>query len=74
MGVTDTSGASGLSELPGAAQAPADPVDAPWHRFRRGAVAGDFLLDQLEWLAGERYLLDSAADLQQRLMRIKNYF
>lgn len=69
MGVTDTSSASGPSELPGAAQAPADPVDAPWHRFPRGAFAGDFLHDQLEWLAGERFLLDSSADLQQRLMR-----
>jgi exodeoxyribonuclease V beta subunit len=38
-----------------------------WHRFPRGALAGDFLHDQLEWLAGERFDLDRAPDLQQRL-------
>ncbi|MGA1286277.1 MAG: UvrD-helicase domain-containing protein, partial [Rubrivivax sp.] len=42
---------------------------APWHRFPRGAHAGDFLHDQLEWLAGEAFALDRSAELQQRLAR-----
>ena len=39
----------------------------PWHRVPRGAHAGDFLHDQLEWLAGEGFALDTSAELQQRL-------
>ncbi len=41
----------------------------PWHRFPRGALAGNFLHDQLEWLAAEGFALDGSADLQQRLLR-----
>lgn len=41
----------------------------PWHAFARGAQAGNFLHDQLEWLAGERFALDACPDLQQRLLR-----
>ena len=33
----------------------------PWHRFPRGAVVGNFLHDQLEWLAGEGFALGAAA-------------
>jgi exodeoxyribonuclease V beta subunit len=47
----------------------ARPAAQPWHRFPRGAVAGNFLHDQLEWLAGEQFALDSSAALQQRLLR-----
>jgi exodeoxyribonuclease V beta subunit len=38
-------------------QADAAPGDAaaPWHRFPRGALAGDFLHRQLEWLADEGF-------------------
>jgi exodeoxyribonuclease V beta subunit len=47
--------------------------DAPWHRFPRGSVPGNFLHDQLEWLAGEgfRCILDSATEtrLAQRIVR-----
>lgn len=32
----------------------------PWHRFPRGAVVGNFLHDQLEWLAGEGFALGAA--------------
>jgi exodeoxyribonuclease V beta subunit len=39
----------------------------PWHRFERGAVAGNFLHDQLEWLAGEGFALTTQAGLVQRL-------
>jgi exodeoxyribonuclease V beta subunit len=41
----------------------------PWHRFPRGALAGNFLHDQLEWLAGEGFALASSSELQQRLQR-----
>ncbi|TFW22134.1 exodeoxyribonuclease V subunit beta [Massilia arenosa] len=35
------------------AAAAAKSEDAPWHRFPRGAYAGNFLHEQLEWLAGD---------------------
>lgn len=47
--------------------------DAPWHRFPRGSVPGNFLHDQLEWLAGEgfRCILDPGTEtrLAQRIER-----
>ena len=64
-----------------AASAPAGPVSAtppgtidlfanePWHRFPRGSVPGNFLHDQLEWLASERFELARSPDLQQQLLR-----
>ncbi|EHR71454.1 exodeoxyribonuclease V, beta subunit [Burkholderiales bacterium JOSHI_001] len=48
---------------------PPRPAHQPWHRFPRGALAGNFLHDQLEWLAGEHFALDTSAELQQRLLR-----
>lgn len=33
---------------------------APWHRFAKGPTAGNFLHDQLEWLAADRFALDTA--------------
>ncbi|MGS0757960.1 exodeoxyribonuclease V subunit beta, partial [Roseateles sp. GG27B] len=48
----------------------AEAVDEqPWHRFPRGAMAGNFLHDQLEWLAGEGFALEASAELQQQLLR-----
>jgi exodeoxyribonuclease V beta subunit len=41
----------------------------PWHRFPRGALAGNFLHDQLEWLAGEGFALDRSIDIRERLLR-----
>ena len=41
--------------------------DRPWHRFPRGAFAGNFLHNQLEWLAEEAFALESPA-LQQALL------
>ena len=38
-----------------------------WHRFTRGAEAGNFLHEQLEWLAGERFALPGNASLAERL-------
>ncbi|WP_119153032.1 exodeoxyribonuclease V subunit beta [Caldimonas tepidiphila] len=46
---------------------PATP--APWHRFPRGAVPGNFLHDQLEWLAGEGFALDASEALREQLLR-----
>ena len=45
------------------------PAAQPWHRFPRGAFAGNFLHELLEWLAGERFALDASAKLQQGLIR-----
>ncbi len=33
---------------------------APWHRFAKGPSAGNFLHDQLEWLAVDGFVLDAA--------------
>ncbi len=41
----------------------------PWHRFPRGAFAGNFLHDQLEWLAGEGFALEDNPSLQKALLR-----
>ena len=43
--------------------------DQPWHRFPRGAFAGNFLHDLLEWLASEGFALDTSLALQQALVR-----
>jgi exodeoxyribonuclease V beta subunit len=43
--------------------------EAPWHRFQKGPVAGNFLHDQLEWLAGEQFNLAGNTDLTERLQR-----
>jgi len=40
---------------------------SPWHRFSRGAEAGNFLHDQLEWLAGEQFALAQREPLAARL-------
>ncbi|MCW5634161.1 MAG: exodeoxyribonuclease V subunit beta [Rubrivivax sp.] len=41
----------------------------PWHRFPRGAFAGNFLHDQLEWLAGEGFALAGSPALREALVR-----
>ena len=41
----------------------------PWHRFPRGALPGNFLHDQLEWLAGEGFGLQDSPELRQQLLR-----
>ena len=38
---------------------------AVWHRFMRGPVVGNFLHDQLEWLAGEDFALLAHEDSSQ---------
>ena len=52
-----------------AAAVPGRPGGQAWHRFPRGALAGNFLHDQLEWLAAERFALDGSDDLQSALVR-----
>ena len=42
---------------------------SPRHAFVRGALAGNFLHDQLEWLAGEHFALAGNAQLAERLAR-----
>ena len=42
---------------------------AVWHTFHKGPVAGNFLHDQLEWLAGENFALAGNAELAERLKR-----
>ena len=50
---------------------------AVWHRFMRGAVVGNFLHDQMEWLAGEGFALPASASppevdadpVEKRLLR-----
>ncbi|MBA4112777.1 MAG: exodeoxyribonuclease V subunit beta [Verminephrobacter sp.] len=48
---------------------PAEALPAVWHRFARGALAGNFLHDQLEWLAGEGFALSGNPALAERLRR-----
>ena len=48
---------------------------AVWHRFMRGPVVGNFLHDQMEWLAGEGFALaaqddpDGSEPMAARLLR-----
>jgi exodeoxyribonuclease V beta subunit len=42
---------------------------APWHSFPRGALAGNFLHEQLEWLADKDFALADDPGLQQALLR-----
>ena len=48
---------------------PGRAADQPWHRFPRGAFAGNFLHDQLEWLAGEGFALADSPSLHKALRR-----
>ncbi len=34
---------------------PQPALDAPWHRIKKGPITGNFLHDQLEWLAAEGF-------------------
>ena len=42
---------------------------AVWHTFHKGPVAGNFLHDQLEWLATEKFALAGNVELADRLKR-----
>ena len=53
----------------GATTAIATTSAAVWHQFQRGPVVGNFLHDQMEWLAGEGFALELETPLAQRLRR-----
>ncbi|HEY0065568.1 MAG TPA: exodeoxyribonuclease V subunit beta [Telluria sp.] len=41
--------------------------DAPWHRFPRGSVPGNFLHEQLEWMAQEGFAVADDEQFGERL-------
>jgi exodeoxyribonuclease V beta subunit len=45
------------------------PEDAPWHRFPRGSVPGNFLHEQLEWMGQEGFADVHDPHFDQRLLR-----
>ena len=60
------------SDEPGELASPVSqskPAAQAWHRFPRGALAGNFLHDLLEWLATERFALNGSDDLRRALVR-----
>jgi exodeoxyribonuclease V beta subunit len=62
--------AAGAAEPGPAGDSGASATDvAPWHGFPRGALPGNFLHDQLEWLAGEGFALGRDATLVRVLER-----
>ena len=48
---------------------PAPPSSAARHRFPRGALPGNFLHDQLEWLAAQRFALTTGTGVREQLLR-----
>ncbi|WP_426194047.1 exodeoxyribonuclease V subunit beta [Massilia sp. DWR3-1-1] len=58
-----------LEEAPqgDAGAAPARLDEAPWHRFPRGSVPGNFLHEQLEWMAQDGFACVRAANFDSRL-------
>lgn len=58
--------ADAVSELP---LTPTQGSSVTWHKFARGAEAGNFLHDQLEWLATEEFALEGNELLAARLRR-----
>ena len=60
--------APGVLVTPGEAT-PVVPDSQPWHGFPRGALPGNFMHDQLEWLAGEGFAIEESPELQQQLLR-----
>jgi len=56
---------------PGTVEAPRT-EDAPWHRFPRGATPGNFLHEQLEWMAQEGFeRIDDPMFLERLAQRIE---
>jgi len=45
--------------------------DAPWHRFPRGSVPGNFLHEQLEWMAQEGFAVDDPTFESRLVQRIQ---
>jgi len=59
------------SDAPAPAQPAAPAQAAVWHRFMKGPVVGNWVHDELEWLAGEGFALeaDGQGPLAQRLLQ-----
>ncbi|HEY1229247.1 MAG TPA: 3'-5' exonuclease, partial [Ramlibacter sp.] len=55
-----------LLEEPDAASLPSAVDDLPWHRFPRGSVPGNFLHEQLEWMAQEGFAIVGDANFDTR--------
>jgi len=55
--------------LPNLASASASAALAPWHSFARGPSAGNFLHDQLEWLAADHFALQIGTPQAERLAK-----
>lgn len=51
----------------GSAARPTPVESAPWHAFPKGPIPGNFLHDQLEWLANEGFDLADSQDFAPRL-------
>ncbi|MBP1203226.1 exodeoxyribonuclease V beta subunit [Duganella sp. 1411] len=56
-------------DMPGIAPPPARVEDAPWHRFPRGSVPGNFLHEQLEWMGEEGFAIVEQDNFEVRLTR-----
>lgn len=59
------------TDEPALAQPAAPAQAAVWHRFMKGPVVGNWVHDELEWLAGEDFALeaDGQGPLAQRLLQ-----
>ncbi|MEW7847822.1 exodeoxyribonuclease V subunit beta [Massilia aurea] len=57
-----------MEDVPQAAT-PARIEDAPWHRFPRGSVPGNFMHERLEWLAREGFDCLDAPSCEARLVQ-----
>ena len=56
------------ADLPAIAS-PGRVEDAPWHRFPRGSVPGNFLHEQLEWMGQEGFAIVDQESFASRLTR-----
>lgn len=62
-------GASGMEATLSPSTTQKLPSPHTWHKFAKGAEAGNFLHDQLEWLTTEGFALPGNGQLAQRLKR-----
>ena len=60
---------AGLAMPSGAAAPRATAAVSPWHGFARGPSAGNFLHDQLEWLAADGFALQPGTPTAERLLK-----
>lgn len=57
------------SDVQASFKAPSKASPQAWHKFSKGAEAGNFLHSQLEWLTSEGFALSANEQLTQRLQR-----